>query len=526
MPTKKTVVFSFLGTSKDVGFDDRRWEKWRPSIALCQQKDFVVDRLELLSEAKFTVLAKQVVADIAQVSPETQVVSRMVNMRDPWNFREIYELLYTLCRDYPFDLEKEDYYAHMTTGTHVAQICLFLVVEARFLPGRLVQTGPARRREELKDPTHGSLTMIDLDLSNFDLLRTRFAKEQAEAQDFLRSGIATKNPAFNALIQELEIVALRSKAPILLTGPTGAGKSQLARRIYELRQSRNTLTGDFVEINCATLRGDTAMSTLFGHKKGAYTGAAADRPGVLRQAHQGLLFLDEIGELGRDEQAMLLRALEEGTFLPVGSDTPVKSRFQLIAGTNRDLRMEVTHGTFREDLFARINLWTFTLPSLRERREDIAPNITFELQSFAEKEGRGLSFNKEALERFLHFAAAPTAAWLGNFRDLNAAITRMGTLAPQGRIRITEVEQEITRLHTSWQRAPEPDPLAGLVTEELDSFDRVQLIHVVKTCREAKSLSAAGRALFSTTRQKKANPNDSDRLRKYLAKFGLSFESL
>ena len=120
------------------------------------------------------------------------------------------------------------------------------------------------------------------------------------------------------LIETVERVAIRSAEPLLLTGPTGAGKSQLARRIFELKKLNNQLKGNFVEVNCATLRGDQAMSTLFGHKKGAFTGAVADRPGLLKSADGGVLFLDEVGELGQDEQAMLLRAVEEKRFLPLG----------------------------------------------------------------------------------------------------------------------------------------------------------------------------------------------------------------
>ena len=138
------------------------------------------------------------------------------------------------------------------------------------------------------------------------------------------------------------------------------------------------------------------MSALFGHRKGAFTGAAADRPGLLRAADKGVLFLDEIGELGLDEQAMILRAIEEKTFLPVGADKEVASDFQLIAGTNRDLGEAVAAGRFRDDLFARLNLWTFALPALRDRREDIEPNLDYELDRFAEREGSRVSFNSEA----------------------------------------------------------------------------------------------------------------------------------
>jgi transcriptional regulatory protein RtcR len=168
-------------------------------------------------------------------------------------------------------------------------------------------------------------------------------------------------------------------------GPTGAGKSLLARRIYELKKARRTIEGAFVDVNCATIRGDAAMSALFGHVKGAFTGAQKDRAGLLRAADKGVLFLDEVGELGLDEQAMLLRALEEKTFLPLGSDEEAHSNFQLIAGTNRDLFAAVGQGKFREDLLARINLWTFSLPGLKDRAQDIEPNLDFELDRFAEK---------------------------------------------------------------------------------------------------------------------------------------------
>src|SRR5580704_8468945 len=144
---------------------------------------------------------------------------------------------------------------------------------------------------------------------------------------------------------------------------------------------------------------------------GAFTGALKDRAGLLRTADGGVLFLDEIGELGLDEQAMLLRALEEKTFLPLGSDREVKSDFQLIAGTNRDLPATVRQGRFREDLLSRINMWTFTLPGLRLRPEDIEPNLQFEIDQFGERTGRRIAFSKEARQKFLAMALSAEAKW-------------------------------------------------------------------------------------------------------------------
>lgn len=527
---KSTVVFGFLGTSLDRSQGADRWSRWRPTVSLCQQEDLLVSRLELLVESKFMELANQVVEDIHQVSPETQVCIREINFANPWDFLQVYEGLYDFITNYAFKTDEEDYLIHLTTGTHVAQICWFLLNEANFIPARLIQTAPVR--ESGRDASSaGRYSIIDLDLSKYDRLATRFAQEQEKTLDFLKSGIATKNKAFNQLIGQIELVALNSRAPMLIMGPTGAGKSLLASRIYDLRKNRAALAGRFVEVNCATLRGDQAMSTLFGHKRGAFTGAQTDRLGLLKEADKGLIFLDEIGELGLDEQAMLLRALEDRTFLPLGSDKAVSSDFQIIAGTNRDLRTEVTAGKFRDDLLARINLWTFTLPSLAERREDISANLDFELERYAKQNRRQVRFNKEAREAFLKFARSSEAAWNANFRDLNAAVTRMATLAPKGRITVACVESEKARLLDGWGggKASSAATSAILTQEQrakIDPFDLVQLDYVIGVCQKSKSISEAGRLLYTVSRASKAKANDADRLRKYLARFDLNWESL
>jgi len=520
------VVLGFLGTNLDRAQGPARWERWRPTVDLCRHEDLVVRRLELLSQRRFASLARQVTEDIRSVSPETEVRVHDLALGDPWDFEAVYAALHDFARSYPF-AESEDYLVHMTTGTHVAQICLFLLTEARYLPARLIQTSPPRRADGAGP---GSYSIIDLDLSKYDRLASRFRKEHEEGSSFLKSGIATRNAAFNVLIERIERVAIASSAPILLMGPTGAGKSQLAQRIHALKRQRRQVEGRFVEVNCATLRGDAAMSALFGHVKGAFTGAAQDRPGLLRAADGGILFLDEIGELGLDEQAMLLRAVEEKRFLPLGSEREVESGFQLIAGTNRDLREAVHEQRFREDLLSRIDLWTFTLPGLRARSEDVEPNLEYELDQWAEHTGARVTFNKEARARFLRFASDPATPWPGNFRDFNAAIVRMATLAAGGRIDEGLVDEEIARLREAWRRAPSDEGGALLErvlgqagTAALDRFDAIQLAGVLATCARSRSLSDAGRELFGVSRQRRSVTNDADRLRKYLARFGLDW---
>lgn len=522
---RKTVAFGFVGTVLDfAGRGQRRWEKWRPSVGLCQQPDLLVDRLELLHDARSRSLFERLRQDIAAVSPETEVKGVEIELRNPWDFEEVYATLHDFASGYPFDPETEDYLIHITTGTHVAQICWFLLAEAHYLPARLVQTSPPRKNET--GDVGGSHAIIDLDLSRYDRIASRFALEREHTVSFLKSGIATRNPSFNRMIEQIEQVAVRSKAPILLCGPTGAGKSFLARRIFELKKARQRLDGRCVEVNCATLRGDGAMSALFGHVRGAFTGAQHERAGLLKSADGGLLFLDEIGELGLDEQAMLLKAIEEKRFFPVGSDREVASDFQLIAGTVRDLRQWVTEGRFREDLYARINLWSFALPGLAERAEGIEPNLDFELERFACENGQRVRFATEARRAWLDFATSAQARWPGNFRELSASVTRMATLAEAGRIGSAGVADELDRLRQAWHGPPQASPLEQLLgpdAERLDLFDRLQLEQVIGVCRQCASLSEAGRRLFGVSRQQKASSNDADRLCKYLARFGLDW---
>jgi transcriptional regulatory protein RtcR len=532
MKNKHIVVIGFVGTQLDSGKGSARWEKWRPTIAMMQHDEMVIERLELLYSGKHDNLIHQVTQDIASVSPETKVVASHLPIMDPWDFEDVYGCLFDFAKNYAFDTENEEYWIHITTGTHVVQICLFLMTEAHYLPGRLLQSSPPRR-QTIGDP--GSYALIDLDLSRYNQIAQRFSHEKEEGVAFLKSGIATRNARFNTMIDEIEHVAIKSRAPILLMGPTGAGKSFLARRVFELKKARHKLAGKFVELNCATLHGDGAGSTLFGHIKGAFTGAASDRPGLLRAAHDGLLFLDEIGELGLDEQAMLLKAIEEKRFLPVGGDNEVQSDFQLIAGTNRDLSKEVVSGRFREDLYARINLWTYELPGLVDRAEDVEPNIDYLLTQFSSENGQMVRFNKEARDRYMRFAMSTEALWVGNFRDLSASVTRMATLADAGRITDSIVSDEIVRLKRLWHHYSETaeqnevnleDVLDQAAVEKMDLFDAMQLRAVISVCRRSKTMSDAGRKLFAASRGAKAKPNDADRLKKYLAKFELAWDSL
>ncbi|WP_118134594.1 RNA repair transcriptional activator RtcR family protein [Oceanicella sp. SM1341] len=518
----RNVVIGFLGTKLDAG----KRREWRPSVQLCTHPGFPVDRLELLHDRRHSRIAERVAADIATLSPETEVLPRRMELADPWDFQEVYGALFDFARDYGFDEDRERYHLHLTTGTHVAQICWFLLAESRHIPARLLQTAPPAAA----GPAEGRLHVIDLDLSRYDALQSRFDLATRAHAALLRGGIDTANPGFDALIGRLEQVATTTDAPLLLTGPAGSGKTVLAGRIHELKLQRRRLKGRLVHVPCASLRGDRAMEALSGRRRAGP--GSTERRGLLREADGGALFLDGIDALGPDEQAMILHAVESGTFLPVGSDQEHSARFQLIAAASADLPALVAQGRFRADLYARLSLWSFRLPPLAERREDIAANIAHELARAERRLGQRIGFNADAAERYQRFARAPSTPWHGNFRDLGASVERLCTLAPRGRVTLAMVEQEIAVLEAQWRGlAPDPEEelLAGLPGAEagrIDPFDRAQLAATVAACRRAASLSEAGRALFAVSRLERSSRNDADRLRKYLARFGLSWEAV
>jgi transcriptional regulator with PAS, ATPase and Fis domain len=202
----------------------------------------------------------------------------------------------------------------------------------------------------------------------------------------------------------------RCRWPVLLLGETGTGKEVVARSIHQVQPH-----GPFVTIDCSSLVGPLMESELFGHVKGAFTGAVTPKTGLIEVANGGTAFFDEIGELPLDLQAKLLRVLQEKEFRPVGSLTHRRSDFRVIAATNRDLAKEVEKGTFRRDLFYRLNVVNLRLAPLRDRKEDIPALIAH----FLARHGRGHILTQETLEAMLSYD------WPGNVRELENCIQHM-----------------------------------------------------------------------------------------------------
>jgi DNA-binding NtrC family response regulator len=228
--------------------------------------------------------------------------------------------------------------------------------------------------------------------------------------------------------------------PALILGETGTGKEVVARSIHAANPA-----GNFVTIDCSAFVGPLMESELFGHRRGAFTGADRDKVGLIEAADGGTAFFDEIGEMPLDLQAKLLRVLQEKEFRPLGSTVTRRSDFRIIAATNRDLAKEVEKGTFRQDLYYRLNVVTLRLPPLRERREDI-PAL---LQHFLKKYGSNHSFTQEALETALAYD------WPGNVRELENSIQHMVAIHTGPILQARDLPSPIQNFHYA-RRTAEP----------------------------------------------------------------------
>jgi two-component system response regulator HydG len=262
-------------------------------------------------------------------------------------------------------------------------------------------------------------------------------------------GIVGESPAIRDTFKLVEKVA-PTNATVLITGESGTGKELIARAVH----ARSAVSErEFLAVNVSALPQDLVEATLFGHERGAFTGADKRREGLLRSVQGGTVFLDEIGDLPIPAQAKLLRALEIGEVLPVGADRPVDTRFRLIAATNHDLEAAISAGRFREDLYFRLNIFRIELPPLRERREDIPALVAHFVALRSPAQGKApLTVTNEAISAMLGYA------WPGNVRELSNVIERACILCEGDRLGVSHLPAELlaaTDLPTGLRQAVE-----------------------------------------------------------------------
>jgi two-component system, NtrC family, response regulator GlrR len=270
----------------------------------------------------------------------------------------------------------------------------------------------------------------------------------------------TQSDRMEAILAEARLAA-ESDASVLIRGPTGSGKELLARYIHD--RSRRA-SGPWVTVNCAAIPHDLLESELFGHTKGAFTGAAGSREGLISAAHKGTLFLDEIGDMPLGLQAKILRVMEDRRVRPVGAADDRAVDMRLVSATNMDLEKAIAAGEFREDLYYRLNVVCFELPPLADRREDIPLLVHHFLEQLAERTGKRRVYAPEAMELLVR------AEWPGNIRQLRNVVERNVALSPAPVITAQQVQDALVEKVTE---LPSYD-------EARESFTREYLIQLLK----------------------------------------------
>jgi len=304
-----------------------------------------------------------------------------------------------------------------------------------------------------------------------------------------RTQVVAESPAMQLVVQQATRAA-QSTATILLTGESGTGKEALAHLVHDASKRSK---GPFVAINCGAIPSELAESELFGHEKGAFTGAASTHAGVFERADGGTLFLDEVGELPLGLQVKLLRVLEEKLVHRLGGRTPLGVDVRLIAATNRPLEADVEKGSFRADLFYRLNVVRLTLEPLRQRPDDVLPLARLFLARHAAALGRSPPVLSEDVKRV--FA---TYAWPGNARQLSNVLERALVLSTDTTLTLADLPPELL--------APRRDavPAAGRTLAELvEALEREQILLAMKRCRGVKAQAAEALGISRPTLDRK-----------------------
>ena len=335
----------------------------------------------------------------------------------------------------------------------------------------------------------GALDFLEKPLSTDKLLLTvenvlrltRLEEENRQLRQRLgKHDIVWASPAMERLMAQVERVAA-SETRVCILGETGTGKELVARTLHEKSPRR---AGPFVTLNCAAVPAELIESELFGHEKGAFTGAAARHIGRFEQAHRGMLFLDEIGDMPMPMQAKLLRVLEEGEIERVGGDRPIAVDVRVVVATHRNLGELIRQGTFRQDLYHRIYVFPLVVLPLRERLDDLSVLAGHFVRQVAQQNGwKEKTFAPEAIEELKRYS------WPGNVRELHNVVERLLLLTTDATVDAAAVRLALPQ----WSTAAPEVPASGTLAGRVEAFEREVLLAELK--RQNHHMTNVARAL-------------------------------
>ena len=445
-----------------------------PILSLITVKKF--DRVVLISTPNTDKNTSATLQAVKKLHPEIELEVRDLPLTDPTDYLLILKGLRRHLREITEKASGSNFFISVASGTPQMHACWLLLAASGEIPARILQVRP----QKYVSKNAPLVSEINFSSPEFPTVRAKFAQVDGtseEQRDFStvvqQLGIVGDHPAIRKALEVGEALA-ESAVPILILGETGTGKELFAKFVHLLS---GRPAERFIPVNCAALPKELVESTLFGHKKGAFTGAIADQTGKFDQSNGGSLFLDELGELPLGTQAKLLRVLQDGLVEPIGAKQPHKVDVRVIAATNKDVARAVKEGQFRSDLYYRLNVGQIHLPSLRERRTDI-PKLALHMLDRLNaglKKPRRLS--PGALSRL------QSHSWPGNVRDLENVLERSIRLAKR---EVLDGDDLLISESVTYA-----DPLAGL-PEPSDGFSIEDYLGSARKQLMLKAIDAAG----------------------------------
>ena len=467
------VLLSWIGETDLRLFENN--ENIGPVIGFLQQEDRSDQNCFLLFNYDYD-RVRPFLDFLSNSFPEMNIHPVAANVADPTSYAEIYPLVYQLLSQIKQTPELENHQLNilLSPGTPTMQAVWVLLAKTQF---------PAVCWSGFK----GDYSIVELP---FKIELEYLASASQNSDQSLQNAFENEriHKSFANIIGESEVMQEQIRkakklsqrnVPALILGPTGSGKEVFAQAIHHASPHASPQNqGEFVAVNCGALPQELAESILFGHVKGAFTGAVANQTGLIKQADKGTLFLDEIGELSLDLQVKLLRVLQEKSYRPIGARKDESSDFRLIAATHRNLLDKVVEGSFREDLFYRIAIGVIKLPALNERGED----LELLTQHLLKKINQELADQPGYQSKKLHPSVKKVIknhAWQGNVRELRATILRVCAWSDNKEITVEEFSDAIIQRQTKSEQLLQEDISQGIDLEE--KINQLQAFYIEKS---------------------------------------------